>query len=153
MKRNIIERAEYSPSNLRFTDNSESAEKDDWHCYEASRPDSTRHGVKCFDCFEWRVSITCRCLDINTGTSNPERPVPSIVLGSISIHAAETVRKVRYRCVYLWDTRIHCVSRRRERTHSTVKKLFAFIASRESIIEQRDKCLSSILPYIFTINV
>jgi len=70
MKRNIVVRAGYSPSNPRFTDNSESAEKDDWRCYEASRPDSTRHGVKCFDCFEWRcrVSITRRRLDVDTGT-------------------------------------------------------------------------------------
>lgn len=47
------------------------------------------------------------------------------------------------RCVYPRDTR---VSRRRERTHSTVKKLFAFMAPRESIVEQSGKCLSSILP-------
>lgn len=78
MKRNIVEYVGYSPSNPRFTDNSESAEKDDWRCYEASRPDSTRHGVKCFDCFEWRcrVSITSRRLDVDTGTfgSGASRP-------------------------------------------------------------------------------
>lgn len=52
---------------LRITVNP--AEKDDWRCYEASRPDATR-GVKCFDCFEWpcRMSIMRRRLDVDTGT-------------------------------------------------------------------------------------
>lgn len=60
----------YLPSNRCFTDNSES-EKDDWRCYEASRPDSdATRGVKCFDCFECRcrMSIMRRRLDVDTGT-------------------------------------------------------------------------------------
>lgn len=70
MKRNIVVRApDIRRDNPRFTDNSESAEKDDWRRCEASRPDSARHGVKCFDCFEWRcrMSITHRRLDVDTG--------------------------------------------------------------------------------------
>lgn len=69
MKRNNVECTVYLPSDRRFTDNSEFAEKDDWRCYDASRPDATR-GVKCFDCFEWpcRMSIMRRRLDVDTGT-------------------------------------------------------------------------------------
>lgn len=147
MKRNIVERAGYSPSNPRFTD-VQWIRREGWLALLRSvkaRLDATRGEMF----WLFRVALS----GVNHAQTSRRRhghfriwSVPSRALcpDQSRFTPRKPYAKRDTRCVYPRDTR---VSRRRERTHSTVKKLFAFMASRESIVEQGGKCLSSILPY------
>lgn len=85
-----------------------------------ARLDATR-GLKCFDCFEWRcrMSITRRRLDVDGHFRDPERPVRSIVFGSISRFTPRKLR-VKPRCqMCVYPAGHTCISRRGERTRSS----------------------------------
>lgn len=79
--------------------------------------------------------------------SNPERPVRSIVRGSISIHAAETVYTNRdTRCVYPRDTCVPPVQRKDSLDGEEAVRIHGCEGIDRGT--ENGECLSSVPPYI-----